>query len=181
MRVRAQLFLVCVLSCACLGSVRAQQQPVQAVEARESFKYVEVSPHLGAGGQPTDEGFRTIAEKGYQAVINLRLDTEKYDAAAEEKLVTSLGMKYFKIPLSGRSPEEEKALEFLKVMDELKDQKVFIHCAVGVRAGSFVLIDLVLKEGMDEAKAEELATRVGLTSEVLLRFARQVIEHQKGK
>jgi protein tyrosine phosphatase (PTP) superfamily phosphohydrolase (DUF442 family) len=181
MKIRMKFFLLCVLSCTSVISVWAQQQPVQAVETKEPPKYVEISPRLGAGGQPTDEGFRTLAEKGYQAVINLRTDTEKYDPAAEEKLVSSLGMKYFKIPVSGRSPKEEQALEFLKTMDDLKDQKVFIHCAIGVRAGSFVLIDLVLKEGTDQEKAEEIATRVGLSSEILLQFARQVIEHQRGK
>jgi protein tyrosine phosphatase (PTP) superfamily phosphohydrolase (DUF442 family) len=181
MKTPGKWFLVCVLCCATCAPIWAQEALVQATESKDTFKYVEVSPLLGAGGQPTDEGFRGIAAKGYQAVINLRLDTEKYDAAAEEKLVSSLGMKYFKIPLSGRSPEEEKAVEFLKVMDELKGQKVFIHCAAGVRAGSFILIDLVLKEGMDQSKAEELATRAGLSSEVLLRFARQVIESRKAK
>ena len=181
MRIRAKLVLSCILSCASITSIWAQQQPVQAVDTREQPKYVEISPRLGAGGQPTDDGFRTLAEKGYQAVINLRMDSEKYDAAAEQKLVVSLGMKYLNIPVPGRSPKEEQAVEFLKTMDDLKDQKVFIHCAAGVRAGSFVLIDLVLKEGMDLDKAEEIATRVGLTSEILLQFARQVIEHQKGK
>lgn len=177
MRLRMSVLLFGILCFA--GTVRPQdqQQPAQA----GAPKYVEISERLGAGGQPTDEGFRALAEKGYQAVINLRLDTEKYDAAGEEKLVSSLGLKYFKIPVPGRSPSEEQAMEFLKIMDDLKGQKVFIHCAIGVRAGAFVLMDLVLKEGMDQNKAEEIAARVGLTSETLLQFARQVIEHQKPK
>jgi protein tyrosine phosphatase (PTP) superfamily phosphohydrolase (DUF442 family) len=177
MRLRTSA-LVWVILCF-VGAVvaQAQQQPAQAVAP----KYVEISERLGAGGQPTDDGFRALAEKGYQAVINLRLDTENYDAAGEGKLVSSLGLKYFKIPVAGRSPSEEQALQFLKIMDDLKGQKVFIHCAIGVRAGAFVLMDLVLKEGMDQSKAEEIAARVGLTSETLLQFARQVIEHQKAK
>ncbi len=180
MKIRSRVCLLCVLSCTTAVSIWAQIQPVQSPETKQSPKYVEISPLLGAGGQPTDEGFRALAEKGYKAVINLRLDTEKYDAAAEEKLIAELGMQYFKIPVPGRNPTEEQALEFVKTMDDLKGQKVFVHCASGVRAGIFVLIDLVLREGMEQAKAEEAAARVG-TADTLLQFARQVIEHQKPK
>jgi protein tyrosine phosphatase (PTP) superfamily phosphohydrolase (DUF442 family) len=135
---------------------------------------------LGSGGQPTDEGFRQLAQKGYQAVINFRTPAEDgVDLAAEERLVAGLGMQYFGIPISQKEMQEEKALRFLKIMDDLKGQKVFLHCASGVRAGTFVFLDLVLREGIEETSAEETAARAGLTSETWRKFARSVVEHQK--
>jgi protein tyrosine phosphatase (PTP) superfamily phosphohydrolase (DUF442 family) len=177
MRLKAKWLLFLMVCCAL--PVAAQAPAAQAVENKDLPKYSDVNPQLGVGAQPTDDGFRRLVEMGYRAVVNLRTDQENFDLAAEEKLVSGLGLKYFNIPVISKDPREEQALRFLKVMDELKGQKVFVHCAGAVRASAFVMIDLVLREGMNAAEAEELATKTGLSSDILRRFARQVIESQK--
>jgi len=146
---------------------------------RESATWVEVTKWLSAGGQPGGEDFRAFQGKGYQAMISLRTAEEDVDLPAEQKLVSSLGMKHVNIPMPGRNPQEAHALAFLKAMDELKGQKVLVYCRTGVRAGSVVLVFLVLKEGMEQEKAEEIAARVGLNLDRLRDFARQVIERHR--
>jgi protein tyrosine phosphatase (PTP) superfamily phosphohydrolase (DUF442 family) len=164
-----------------LCAVLAPAQEPSASPVKDLPNYYEVLPNLGGGGQPTDQGFRLLAEKGYQAVINLRAEGEKVDLAAEEKLIKDLGMKYVPLPFVTKDAKEEFALHFMKLLEDMKEQKVYVHCASGNRVGSLMLIDLVLKQGMDTQKAEEIAAKVGLSSDPLRQYARQVIESQKNK
>jgi len=137
--------------------------------------YVEVTPSIGTGGQPTDAGLRLLAERGYKSVINLRTSQEKVDLAAEEKNARELGLKYYSVPVVGANPEEKQALEFMKVLEEQQGGKVFVHCATGNRVGAFMMIYRTLRDGLSLEKAEEEARRIGLRSDALLNFARQFI------
>ncbi len=156
----------------------AQAQPA---EPPEIPKYLEVGPKVGTGGQPTPEGIRLLRQKGYSAVINLRTANEGVDLAAEEKLARDAGLSYFNIPVSSSDPQEGQALEFLKLLDQLKDDKVFVHCAAANRVGGFMMIQWVVKEGVPIGEAERRANRVGLQSEKMREFARGVIARHKHK
>ncbi len=142
-------------------------------------QYLEVTPLIGTGGQPSDAGFRTLAQRGYQAVVNLRTAAEKVDLIAEEKLVRELGLKYYPVPVTGNAPEESQALEFMRVMDELKAEKVFVHCATANRVGSFMMIKRTLRDGLSAEQAEEEAGRIGLRSDVLRQFARDYVSRNR--
>ncbi len=154
----------------------APAKPQEPAPAPELPKYLEVTPLLGTGGQPTDAGLKSLRDKGYQAVVNLRTPQEKVDLVAEEKLVRELGLRYYSVPLVGTAPEEQSAFEFMRVMDELKGQKVFVHCAAANRVGSVVMIERVLRDGLTVEKAEQEATRIGLYTEVLRKFARAFVQ-----
>jgi protein tyrosine phosphatase (PTP) superfamily phosphohydrolase (DUF442 family) len=162
-----------------LCAVLAPAQEPAATPVKDLPNYCEVLPNLGGGGQPTDQGFRLLAEKGYQVIINLRAEGEKVDLAAEEKLIKDLGMKYVPFPFVTKDAKEDLALRFMNLLEDVKEQKVYVHCASGNRVGSLLMVDLVLKQGMEPQKAEEIAAKVGLTSEQLRQYARQVIESQK--
>ncbi len=149
------------------------------IDSAKVPKYLEVTPKLGTGGQPTEDGLRELANEGYKAVINLRTPGEGVDLAAEEKLVRELGLEYFNIPVLSADPKEDQALEFLNLMDRLNDQKVFVHCAAANRVGGFVMIHRVLKNGVPPEKAEEEANQIGLRSDVLRKFAKDFVEHHK--
>ncbi len=160
----------------CTGIVQAQEQT--AVPVKDLPNYCEISPKLGGGGQPTEPGFRILAEKGYRTIVNLRAEGE-IDLAAEEKLITGLGLKYVAFPFVVKDAKEEQAIQFMKLLDGLKGEKVYVHCHSGNRVGSLVLVDLVLQEGMEREKAEQIAAKVGLSSDQLRNYARQVIESGK--
>src|SRR5713101_1787202 len=60
--------------------------------------FQKVNDHVYRGAQPTDDGFRELAQLGIKTVIDLRQIGE-HSQADEQKLVTSLGMRYVSIPM----------------------------------------------------------------------------------
>lgn len=163
------------------GSVAIWGQKAEKSDpaAAEIPRFLEPTPRIGTGGQPSNEGFHALARKGYKAVINLRTPDEGVDLEAEKALIEKLGLRYFNIPVVTSDPKEEQADQFLKIMDELRGEKVFIHCAGANRVGGFLMIDRALREGQPADKAEKEAEEVGLRSDVLRKFARDFIERHK--
>src|SRR2546426_3750531 len=51
------------------------------------------------GGQPTEQGFQFLKEKGIKTIINLRAEDN-----SEEAVVEKLGMKYIRIPVDEVRP-----------------------------------------------------------------------------
>jgi protein tyrosine phosphatase (PTP) superfamily phosphohydrolase (DUF442 family) len=177
-----RLILVSILSLLSItASVGAQEPnkpaPPAKVGSEETLpRYLELASDIGTGGQPTETGMHALAEKGYKSIINLRTAEEMASVPYEEKLAGELGLKYFSIPIRGQEPKEVQALAFMQVMNSIKDEKVFVHCASANRVGALMMIWLALQQGMETSKAEAEAGRIGLRSEPLRQFARQVIE-----
>lgn len=151
-----------------------------SLQDKQLPRFAVVTDRLAVAGQPTNEGFSMLAAKGYQAVVNLRTAEEPVDLPAEEKLVRSLGMKYYHVPVVGTDLQPLQADEFLKAMDELKDKKVVLHCASANRVSGFMMIYRALRDGLTVEEAEAEARKAGMRSDALAAFARQVIgQHRK--
>jgi protein tyrosine phosphatase (PTP) superfamily phosphohydrolase (DUF442 family) len=157
------------------GTLNVRAQEAAKDKPLDLPGYLEVTSRIGTGGQPTGAGFRLLAEKEYRAVINLRTADEGVDLAAEAKTASDLGLKYYNIPVVGKDPHREQVEDFMKLMEDLKQEKVFVHCTTANRVGSFMLIYRVLRDGIAREQAEEEARRIGLRSEILLKFARDFI------
>jgi tyrosine-protein phosphatase SIW14 len=101
---------------------------VQAVNKKDLPNFFRVDDHYLRGAQPTEEGFRQLAQMGVHLVIDLRDDSgPRYEW--EEKLVTSLGMRYVNLPISTwRAPEEESIQRLMELLGENQKQPVFVHC-----------------------------------------------------
>ena len=87
----------------------------------------EVTPHLYRGGQPKGTGYRHLKQMGIDIVVDLRLsgeDTEKHD-------VTKAGMRYVSIPWHCLVPKDRVFAEFLKLLLDNPNKKVFVHCRYG--------------------------------------------------
>src|SRR5690348_4939375 len=96
----------------------------------------QVNEHLYRGGQPTDEGFKSLAKLGVKTVIDLRETSSR--SIAEEKMVKSLGMKYVAVPMVN-CPNPEQASKVLAIMHDQSAGPVFIHCRRGAdRTGTLV-------------------------------------------
>src|SRR4051812_39872437 len=67
--------------------------------------FYEVNQHVYRGAQPSDEGFRHLASIGVKTILNLREHDSR--SAAEERLVSSLGMRYVNVPMTGLTPPSE--------------------------------------------------------------------------
>lgn len=86
-----------------------------------------VTPNLYRGGQPKGTGYANLKKIGVDIVVDLRLsgkDTEK-------KNVTRAGMQYVAIPWHCFFPKDKVMAEFLEVLRENPDKKIFVHCRYG--------------------------------------------------
>jgi protein tyrosine phosphatase (PTP) superfamily phosphohydrolase (DUF442 family) len=126
----------------------------------EIKNYKLVSPSLATSGQPSERQLEEIKENGFQAVINLGLLDQPYSLKNEKEKVESLGMQYVHIPIAFEAPKEGQFDQFCKAMDELKDMKIFLHCAANYRASSFAYLHGRIKEGWDEEKSETYIRKI---------------------
>ena len=102
---------------------------------------------IGTSGQPTPEQFRDIADAGYTTVVNLALH-DSDDAVPEEgSLVAGLGMSYVHLPVPFDAPDAAHLRKFVRLMDALEDEKVFVHCVVNARVSAFMYKYLTLTQG----------------------------------
>ena len=98
----------------------------------------KVSEQLYRGAQPAPEGFAELKKLGVNVVVNLRDEDSKIDG--ERKYVEAQGMKYVCLPWSGFArPNNKQVADFLQLLRDHPDQKVFVHCRRGAeRTGVMV-------------------------------------------
>lgn len=128
-----------------------------SVEVIKEFKDFFRYDNYIIGGQPTLEALNWLKTGGVKLVINLRTDKENEQflntAFGEEKLLEGSGIKYISLPVS--YPESYNPETLSKFADVLNNsqEKVFIHCASGVRATYFFIAYLIYFKGysLDEA------------------------------
>jgi protein tyrosine phosphatase (PTP) superfamily phosphohydrolase (DUF442 family) len=90
-------------------------------------KFGEVSPQLFRGGQPSSEGLEFLAGLGVGIIVNLRPG----DHPEEEAEARRLGMRYVSIPWQCYHPNDAAMANFLTVLRENPDKKIFVHCEFG--------------------------------------------------
>lgn len=120
-----------------------------------------VSATLLRGGQPSEEGLRSLASLGVAVVVDLRNDPEQF--AAEKALVEGLGMRAVHLPMSGvRTPRAAQVAEFLALLQANADRTVYVHCRRGAeRTGVMVAATRIALDGwpVERALAEMKAYR----------------------
>jgi tyrosine-protein phosphatase SIW14 len=146
----------------CAGAAGAQtkeetQSPkVRAIGRRLEEKGVpnfgEVTPNLYRGGLLNTTGLKALAKMGVKIVVDAHAND-----ANEEKEARSLGLQYVAIPWHCPWPRDEVFARFLKLLQENKGKKVFVHCRLGDdRTGMMVAAYRMAEESWtaDEAMIE---------------------------
>jgi protein tyrosine/serine phosphatase len=97
-----------------------------------------VSNQLYRGAQPADGGFAELKKRGIDIVVNLRHEPD--EIVRERALVEAQGMRYVSIPWRGKQdPKTEQVAQFLSLLRENPDRRVFVHCERGAeRTGVMV-------------------------------------------
>lgn len=113
----------------------------------------ELTPKLVRGAQPTESGFKTLKQQGVKTIINLRPE-----ANWEAPMVKAQGLNYIYMPLPAvGAPTVEQAMQFLDVVTNPANGKVFFHCQHGSdRTGAMAAAYRIAAQGwtVDQAIAE---------------------------
>lgn len=122
----------------------------------------EVDEHVYRGGQPTDEGFRYLSKIGVKTVVDLRASGSR--SAAEQRLVTGLGMRYVSVPMSGlTAPTTAESVKILGLLEDTTTGPVFVHCKRGSdRTGAVIGAYRIDHDHWDNARALEEAKSLGM-------------------
>lgn len=137
--------------------------------------------NFATGGQPTADAYGKAAANGFRSVLSLRTNAEGIDLVLERARVESSGLRYYNIQVNGSSPRPEQAQEFLRLARDKANHPMLVNCASANRVGAFMMILRVVDQGWSEDKAMDEAVKIGLTSDVLKRFALDYIGRHKAK
>jgi protein tyrosine/serine phosphatase len=122
----------------------------------------QVDAHVFRGAQPTEEGFRYLANLGVKTVIDLRESDAR--ARKEEQQVTAAGMKYFNVPMTGLTPPTQAEIAtILGLLENGSEGAVFVHCKRGAdRTGAVIASYRIDHAGWDNARALSEAKADGM-------------------
>ncbi len=140
------------------GSVLRKYSPIKSKDnsIEDVVNYIKYNNDFSSSGQPTKTQFALIREAGYGVVINLApYDFIENPLKGESEIVTGLGMEYTHIPVNIFNPTKEDFEKFISTMQEASasGKKVWIHCAINLRASAFSYKYRCSVLGEDEQKA----------------------------
>lgn len=102
--------------------------------------FLQATPLIACGSQPSADEIQQLAEQGYQAVINLGLHNTDYALENEASLVSGHGMQYHHLPIPFEQPETNHFECFYDLMQQYQAEKCFVHCAANKRATVFIAL-----------------------------------------
>ena len=120
---------------------------------KNMYNFLTLSEDLFTGGMPTLDQLEDAARQGVQVVINLAPHDVIDALRDEEKLVTSLGMRYINIPVLWNTPTRDGLNRFMDVMDENTGKKILVHCQANFRATAFMALYRILRLGWNAEDA----------------------------
>jgi protein-tyrosine phosphatase len=125
--------------------------------------FYQVDEHVYRGAQPTTVGFGYLAKIGVKTVLDLREDDDR--SYREARVVTSLGMQYVNVPMTGLTPPTEP--EITKILALLEDGTagaVFVHCMRGAdRTGAVIAAYRINHDHWDNSRALKEAMPFGMS------------------
>ena len=138
---------------------------------------VRYSPNLTTAGQPQEEELRAIADAGFQRVIFLAFNDHENAVKNEDRIVRSLGMEFFHIPIIWNAPTIRDFDNFAALM--LTSEKTLVHCEVNFRASVFGFLYQVIYLGMALDDARSLLTTIWIPNSTWEGYIAAVL-HDKG-
>lgn len=124
--------------------------------------FYQVDQNVFRGAQPTEGGFKYLAEIGVKTVIDLREADQR--SRAEEGLVTAAGMTYVNIPMTGLTPPTEAEISRALGILEGGSGAVFVHCKRGAdRTGVVIASYRIDHDGWDSERALREAKARGMS------------------
>ena len=133
---------------------------------RETYNFRPVDNTLATAGLPTEAQLRSVAEHGFEVVINLAIDN------TEAALVEALGLNYIHIPVNFAAPTEPDLLKFFDAMDT--------HAA-SKRVSVFIALYRVIRLNWDRDPAFDLVRDLWQPDPIWQSFIEQMLAKHAGK
>jgi protein tyrosine phosphatase (PTP) superfamily phosphohydrolase (DUF442 family) len=130
---------------------------------------VDDKPTLG--GQPSTSAYAKAAANGFRSVLTLRSAADGVDLVRERFMVEQNKMRYFNIPATKDLPQRKQVDEFLRLVRSKDNHPMLINCAFAERVAPLMMIFRITEQGWSRKKAIEEASRSGLKSDMLRKFA----------
>ncbi len=124
-----------------------------------------------AGGQPSTSAYAKAAANGFRSVLTLRSAADGVDLIRERFMVERNKMRYFNIPATKNLPRREQIDEFLRLVRSKDNHPMLINCGLAERVAPLMMIFRIVEQGWSEERAIEEASRSGLKSDSLRKFA----------
>lgn len=132
-----------------------------SAEAPGVPNFHQVNEHVYRGGQPSKDGWNSLARLGIKTVIDLREEhADNWEAGA----VAAAGMRYVNIPMNGFvAPPNEKVAQALALLNSTDNGAVFVHCRRGAdRTGTVIACYRIAHDQWDNEKALQEAKSYGM-------------------
>jgi protein tyrosine phosphatase (PTP) superfamily phosphohydrolase (DUF442 family) len=180
------LFITAIFS-TCLAHAELRQSERLAAQQIDPLARVDLPVVLciddkpSVGGQPSGGAYAKAAANGYRSVLTLRSKQDGVDVVRERLMVEHNKMRYFNIPATDKLPRPERVDEFLSLVRDKANHPMLINCAFAERVAPFMMILRISVQGWTDEKAVEEASRSGLKSDQLKKFAKDYLAHRKTK
>lgn len=100
----------------------------------------QVFDWLWTSGQLSEQDIAELPGLGIRSVMNLALPTAANALRGEAEFVTGAGMNYFQIPVPWEKPELHHLGLFFSLIDALRGERTWVHCAMNKRVSAFVYL-----------------------------------------
>ena len=112
---------------------------LQSSNLKIIFNYYKVPGLFETSGQPNNKQLISIANGGYEAVINLAPNTTiEGRIINEEDILKSNNITYIHIPVDFNNPLDEDFNKFVAALEQNKHKRIWVHCAANMRVSAFV-------------------------------------------
>ena len=138
-----------------------------------------IDDNPAGGGQPSSEAYAKAAMNGFRSVLTLRSPKDGVDLTRERLVVEQNKLRYFNIPYRADFPQREQVDEFLKLARDPLNQPMLVNCAFAERVAPLMMMFHILEQGWPEDKAVEEASRSGLATTKLRRFAKDYLANRR--
>ena len=132
------------------------------VNKKDLPNFHQVNASIYRGGQPTEDGIRQLKSIGIKTIVSLRSADGK--AKREKNWAQDAGVSFVNVPLSNWfGPKDAKIEKILKLLNNSKNQPVFVHCKRGSdRTGTVIAVYRMTQEGWTPKEASAEAKKFGI-------------------
>jgi protein tyrosine phosphatase (PTP) superfamily phosphohydrolase (DUF442 family) len=145
----------------------------------KTLNYQPISEALGTAGQPTADQFAAIKAAGYDLVINLAMPDSTHSLFNEAELVAAHEMDYVHIPVVWESPTAQDLERFFAVLEDNRERKIFVHCALNMRVSCFVFLYRVLRLGVPVEMARQNMLTIWQPNDVWQHFIDAMLQDKQ--